>query len=271
MHGGHQALSDAPVVIQHLGDGGQAGGGTGGVGHEVHVSGVLVQVDAAHEHGRVILGGGGHDDLLGTGIQVSLGLLLRQEQTGGLHHILRAQLGPGQVGGVPLGGDGDLLAVDHDGVLSAADLSLADAVHGVILQHIGQILGRAQVVDAHDLDLGVVQAGPKDHAANAAKAIDANFNAHCNCLLYQVLVALHYYIPFFLILVVCVLHSFFSVSPWKLATSGHRRPCLLFFFPMDLHSSPESAPMFLLMQQISDILGPVRAGLTPRPSEIFHF
>ena len=134
-----------------------------------------------------------------------------------------------------------------------------------------QILGRAQVVDAHDLDLGVVQAGPKDHAANAAKAIDANFNAHCNCLLYQVLVALHYYIPFFLILVVCVLHSFFSVSPWKLATSGHSRPCLLFFFPMDLHSSPESAPMFLLMQRISDILGPVRAGLTPRPSEIFHF
>ena len=178
MNGGHQAVLDAPVVVQDLGDGGQAVGGAGGVGHEVHVGGVLVQVHAADEHGGVVLGGGGHDDLLGTGVQVALGLLLGQEQAGGLHHILSTQLAPGQVGGVALGGDRDLLAVDDDGVLGVADLRLALAMHGIILQHVSQVVGGAQIVDAHDLDLGVVQAGPKDHAANAAKAIDANFNAH---------------------------------------------------------------------------------------------
>ena len=108
VHGGHQTLGDAPVVVQNLGDGSQAVGGAGSVGHEVHVGGVLVQVDAADEHGGVVLGGGGHDDLLGAGVQVALSLLLGQEQAGGLHDVLSTQLGPGQVGGVTLGGNGDL-------------------------------------------------------------------------------------------------------------------------------------------------------------------
>ena len=109
---------------------------------------------------------------------MALSLLLGQEQAGGLHHILSTQLSPGQVGGVALGGDRDLLAVDDDGVLGVADLRLALAMHGIILQHVSQVVGGAQIVDAHDLDLGVVQAGAEHHAADAAKAIDANFNAH---------------------------------------------------------------------------------------------
>src|SRR5699024_8619080 len=47
VHGGHQAFGDAELVVQDLGDGGQAVGGAGGVGDEVHVGGVLVQVNAA--------------------------------------------------------------------------------------------------------------------------------------------------------------------------------------------------------------------------------
>ena len=61
-----------------------------------------------------------------------------------------------------------------------ADLGLAGAVHRVVLQHIGEILGGAQVVDAHNLDFGVIQAGAEHHAADAAKTIDANFDAHVN-------------------------------------------------------------------------------------------
>src|SRR5699024_9625582 len=55
VNGGHQTVGDAEVVVQHLGNGGQAVGGAGGVGDEGHVAGVLVQVDAAHEHGGVVL------------------------------------------------------------------------------------------------------------------------------------------------------------------------------------------------------------------------
>src|SRR5699024_3967857 len=178
VNGGHQAVGDAEVVVQHLGNGGQAVGGAGGVGDEGHVAGVLVQVDAAHEHGGIVLGGSGHDDLLGAGVDVALGLLLGQEQAGGLHHVLSADLAPGQVGGVALGEDGDLLAVDHDGVLGGGNLALELAVHGVVLQHISQVVGGAQIVDPHDLNVGVVDAGPEHHPADAAKAIDTNFDAH---------------------------------------------------------------------------------------------
>ena len=52
------------------------------------------------------------------------------------------------------------------------------AVDGVILEHIGHVLGSDQVVDAHHFHVLVVQAGAEHHAADAAKAIDANFNAH---------------------------------------------------------------------------------------------
>ena len=111
---------------------------------------------------------------------MGLGLLLGQEQAGGLHHVLSFQLAPGDVLGVALGENGDFLAVDHDGVLGVADLSLALAVHSIILQHIGQVISGAQVVDADNLDLGVIQAGAEHHAADTAKTIDANFDAHVN-------------------------------------------------------------------------------------------
>ena len=182
--GGHQAVGDAQVVVEDLGDGGQAVGGAGGVGHEGHVGGVGVQVHAAHEHGSGVLGGGGHDDLLGAGVDVGLGLLLGQEQAGGLHNVLSLQLAPGDVLGVALSEDGNLLAVDNDGVLGVAHLSLALAMHGIILQHISQVVGGAQIVDAHNLDLGVIQAGAEHHAADTAKTIDANFDAHVELLLF---------------------------------------------------------------------------------------
>ena len=181
--GGHQAIGDAPLVIEDLGDGRQAVGGAGSVGDEVHVGGVFILVDAHDEHGGVVLGGGGHDDLLGAGLQMGLALLLGQEQAGGLNDVLGAQLAPGNLGGITLGIDGDLLAIDHDGALGGADSTLELTMHGVILQHVGQVIGGAQIVDAHDLDLGVIDAGAEDHTANAAKTIDTNFDAHKKGLL----------------------------------------------------------------------------------------
>ena len=114
---------------------------------------------------------------------MGLGLLLGQEQAGGLHHVLSLQLAPGDVGGVALGKDGNGLAVDDDGVLGGLHGAGELAMHGIILQHIGQVSGGAQIVDANDLDLGVIDAGPEDHAADAAKTIDTDFDAHKKKLL----------------------------------------------------------------------------------------
>ena len=126
---------------------------------------------------------------------MALSLLLGQEQAGGLHNVLSTQLAPGQISGVALSRDRDLLAVHHDGVLGVADLSLAAAMHGIILQHVSQVVGGAQIVDAYDLDLGVIQAGAEHHTADTAKAIDANFNAHVEFLLFYPKLTPHGVIP----------------------------------------------------------------------------
>ena len=116
--------------------------------------------------------------MLGTGGDMTGGLLLGQEQAGRLDDILGAHLGPGQIGGITLGGNGDGLAVDHDVVALGIDVTVELAVHGVVLHHISQIVGGAQIIDAYDLDLGMIQGAAQNHAADTAKTIDANFNAH---------------------------------------------------------------------------------------------
>ena len=79
VHGGHQAALDAPVVVQHLGHGGQAVGGAGRRGDDGLAS-VLLVVHAVDEHGGGVLGGGALHHLLGTGVDVLLAALLGQEE-----------------------------------------------------------------------------------------------------------------------------------------------------------------------------------------------
>ncbi|HCR54204.1 MAG TPA: type I methionyl aminopeptidase [Cytophagales bacterium] len=86
---------------------------------------------------------------------------------------------PLQVGGVLLGGQADLLAVHHQGVAVDADLALEAAMHAVIGQHVGQVIGFEQVVDADDLDVGkILHRSAKHHAADATKPVDTHFDSH---------------------------------------------------------------------------------------------
>ena len=178
MDGGHKALDDAEIIVDDLGQRRQAVRGARSVGHDLDIRGVRIEVNAADEHRRVILGRGGHDDLLRAGVDVRLRLFLRQEQARGFDDVLRADLTPGQVRGVALGEDGDLAAVDHDAVVVALHIGGESAVHSIVFQHVGQIIGGAEVIDAHDLDLRMVQACAKDHTANAAKAVNTDLNTH---------------------------------------------------------------------------------------------
>src|SRR3990167_2555493 len=178
VHGGHQAALDAPVVVQHLGHGGQAVGGARGVGDDGLAS-VLFMVHAEHEHGRVVLGGSGHQHLLGTGGQVLIGAGLVQEQAGGLNHDVGTDFVPPQVRGVTLLRQADLLAVHDQGVALDRDFALEAAVHAVVLEHKGQVVGLEQVVDAHDFDVReVLHRSAEHHAADAAEAVDANLDRH---------------------------------------------------------------------------------------------
>ena len=106
-------------------------------------------------------------------------LLLGGEQARGFHHVLGADLTPGDLSRVHLGKHLDGLAVHGDAVFGIADLALELAMHGVIAQHIGHVVGgHAGVIDANELDVLTRHTGTENQPADAAKTVDANLDAH---------------------------------------------------------------------------------------------
>jgi len=102
-----------------------------------------------------------------------------QKDTGGFNHDVSADFIPLQVRGIFLLREADLLAVHHEGVALHTDRALEAAVHAVVLQHIGQVLGLQQVVDGNDFDVREVLDCRAQHvASNAAKAVDADLDSH---------------------------------------------------------------------------------------------
>lgn len=133
--GGHETLNDAKLVVDDLGEGSQAVGGARSVGDDAGAAVVRLLVDTHHVHGGVGRGGR-DDDLLGTTLQVSRGLVGGGEDTGRLNDVLGASLGPGNVGGVTLSVELDLLAVDDQVRARDLDGALEAAVGGVVLEHV---------------------------------------------------------------------------------------------------------------------------------------
>lgn len=73
MDSGHQTFDNLEVIMDDLGQRGEAVGGAGSIRDDLERGVVGVQVDTAHKHGGV--GTGGRDDhLLGTSSQVSLSI-----------------------------------------------------------------------------------------------------------------------------------------------------------------------------------------------------
>ena len=100
------------------------------------------------------------------------------EAAGGLNHDLRADGRPVQLGGIPLGEDLDLLAVDGDEVFASYDFVLQVAQDRVVLEQVGECRRAGQVVDGNKFNLGVAKSGAQYVAANAAEAIDTNLYCH---------------------------------------------------------------------------------------------
>jgi hypothetical protein len=179
MHGGHQAALDAPLVMHHLRDRRQAVGGAGGVGDD-RLALVGLVVDAEHEHRRVVLRRRRQDHLLRARIEVLLRRGLVEEQAGRLDDDIDADLVPLQVGRIAFLGQADALAIDDDVAAVDLDVALESAVDGVVLEHVGEVVGLEQVVDGDDLDVACeVLHGRAQHvAADAAEAVDAYLDRH---------------------------------------------------------------------------------------------
>jgi hypothetical protein len=174
--GGHETLNDTELVVDDLGEGGQAVGGARSVGDDVGRAVVLVLVDTNDVHGSV--GGGGRDDdLLGTALEMGLGLVNGGEDTSGLNDVVGAGLGPLDVGGITLRVELDSLAVDNKVVALVADLTLEDTVGRVVLEHVdGVVRLNEGVVDSNNLDVGVLDGIAEDDTADTTETVDADLD-----------------------------------------------------------------------------------------------
>jgi hypothetical protein len=177
--GGHEAADDTELVVEDLGHGSQAVGGAGSVGDDL-LAGVGLVIDAVDEHRGGILGRSGHDDLLGTSLEVCGSKLLGEEETGGLDDYVGVKLAPSDVGRILLSEDLDLLAVDDKIVALSVDLATELTVDGVILEHVSEIIGIEEVVDTYNLDLTceILISCTENHTADTAKSVNTKFY-HC--------------------------------------------------------------------------------------------
>ena len=113
------------------------------------------------------------------------------EQAGRLDDDVDAQRLPGQRGRAFLDGQAlDLVAVDDQHVVLGdvgADFSLRDgagetALGRIVLQQVGEVVGRNDVVDGDHVDLlaqqSLIADCPEHQPADAAEAVDANTNCH---------------------------------------------------------------------------------------------
>ena len=179
--GGHQALLDAELLVDDLGQRGQAVGGAAGVGDDHHVRLIQLAVDAVYKGGSdLVLGGSGQQNLLGAALEVAGGLLRGVVGAGGLDDVLRAALTPGDHGRVRLAEHPDLVAVDHQVAALMLHGAVEPAEHGVVFQQIDHIIHVCfPQVDAADLILiGLLRQNAQDHPADAAETIDTDLDSH---------------------------------------------------------------------------------------------
>ena len=183
--GGQQARLDAPAVVEHLGDRREAVGGAGGVGDDVVLGRVvLVLVHAEHDGDVLVLGGRRDDDLLHGVVQMRLRLGGVGEEAGALDDDLRAFLGPGNLRGILVREDANLLAVDRDVVVvHDLDGAIEAAVGGVVAEEVGVGRGVGNIVDRDDLDVVGMPLQDRLQAlpADAAESVDAYTCRHCVC------------------------------------------------------------------------------------------
>ena len=118
MHGGHDAALDSVGVVQSLSHGSQAVGGAGSSADDGVFLGQGALVHAEHNGLGLLVSGSRDNNLLGAGVDVSLSLGLAGEEAGALQNNVYTQLAPGQLSGVGVSVDGDLLAVYGDGAFA---------------------------------------------------------------------------------------------------------------------------------------------------------
>ena len=89
------------------------------------------------------------------------------------------QLAPGERRRIALGVHLDGPAVDRDLRVAVTDLAVEHAVRRVVLEHVREDVGRCEVVQRDDLEVGLpLQVGPEEVPADPSESVDRNAFRH---------------------------------------------------------------------------------------------
>jgi len=180
VNGGHQTLDDTKLVVDDLGERGQAVGGAGSVGNDGVLRVVGIQVDTANEHwgiGRR----SGDDDLLGTALQMGRGLFGGGENTSGLDDVISTDGAPRDLSGILLSENGDGFALDPELAILGLNGSLEPSVDGIILEHVDHVFKVNEgIVDSNHLDFSDDESITEDNTTDTTKTVDPDFYHRCS-------------------------------------------------------------------------------------------
>jgi len=139
----------------------------------------------AQHNGNILVGGRGtNDNLLGTCLDVGLGLVGVSKEACGFDHDVDTELAPGQYSRVALCSEPNPVAVDDQAVRNRLNGAGKAAIDRVIGQQQPKALGREQIVDTYDLHLIaiVLDNSLERLAPNAPKTVDTHFDHHIRLL-----------------------------------------------------------------------------------------
>ncbi|KNC31455.1 hypothetical protein FF38_07402 [Lucilia cuprina] len=175
---GHETFNDFPVVVDNLGQGSQAVGGAGGVGDDLHVGGVGIQVDTAYEHGGISRWSR-DDDLLGTTLEVSGGLVDGGEDTSGFDNVFSTSAGPVDVGRVAFAENGDLLTVDNQFAIFSSYGALETTVGRIEFEQVNHVVNIDEgIVDSNNGGT-LVDGGTQNQTANTTETVNTDLRHVC--------------------------------------------------------------------------------------------
>ena len=128
-------MFDTEGIVEHLDHGGETVGGTGSVGNNVVLVGIIHIVIHAQDQGQVFaFGGSRYDNFAGAALEVAGCFVGVREYAGGLDHQINAHFRPRYLRRVPFGEDLDAAAVHDQVSVVGFNLSGVAAIAGVILQ-----------------------------------------------------------------------------------------------------------------------------------------
>ena len=107
-----------------------------------------------------------------------------KEEARGLNNVVNTDITPLQEGRIAFGCDANGLAVDNQVAVDHFDGAVEGAVHRVVLEHVGHVIGRQKVVDTDNFntEFGTRNGGAENETADTTETVNTNFDGHFSTL-----------------------------------------------------------------------------------------